>query len=212
MRNIFKKAAAVLIAAIMCTPLASMAAETTPVVHERDVKYDDNQCETRIYTPVYAPASVSAKASGNTFVVRAEITKAPELVQIQYSTDKNFKKNVKTVTRKNKKFIKSSFNYYFVQSSINSSSAAYGQKLKTPKNSTNDAINIIYLAKSKAAAIKTIRSSSFIAKARKKEMAYDSFRIKGVRSPKKCYVRIRSVYHAVNGKTRYSAWKTVKVK
>lgn len=211
MRNIFKKAAAVLIAAVMCTPLASMAAETTPVVHERDVKNDD-VVETRIYTPVYAPASVSAKASGNTFVVRAEITKAPELVQIQYSTDKNFKKNVKTVTRKNKKFIKSSFNYYFVQSSINSSSAAYGQKLKTPKISTNDAINIMYLAKSKAAAIKTIRSSSFIAKARKKEMAYDSFRIKGVRSPKKCYVRIRSVYHAVNGKTRYSAWKTVKVK
>jgi hypothetical protein len=211
MRNIFKKAAAVLIAAVMCTPLASMAAETTPVVHERDVKNDDG-VETRIYTPVYAPASVSAKASGNTFVVRAEITKAPELVQIQYSTDKNFKKNVKTVTRKNKKFIKSSCNYYFVQSSVNSSSAAYGQKLKTPKNSTNDAINIIYLAKSKAAAIKTIRSSSFIAKARKKEMAYDSFRIKGVRSPKKCYVRIRSVYHAVNGKTRHSAWKIVKVK
>ena len=211
MKKIFKKAAAVLIAAVMCTPLASMAAETTPVVHEYDVK-NDNEVETRVYTPVYAPASVSAKANGNTFAVRAEITKAPELVQIQYSTDKNFKKGVKTVTRKNKKFIKSSFNYYFVQVKLSSGSAAYGQKLRTPEISTNKAINIIYTAKSKAEAIKAIRSASFIGQARKKEMAYDSFLIKGVSSPKKHYVRIRSVYHTANGKTRYSVWKTVKVK
>ena len=206
MKHIFKRiVTAVLIAATMSVPLVSMAAETTTVIKEFEVKNKDADYERYHFTPLYVPESVSATASGNAFVVRAEVTKAPDQVQIQYSTDKNFKKNVKTVTRKNKKYVKNSLNYYFVIKDSND--IFYGQTLFTPKNRR---ANVIHEAKSMKSAVKMVRSSSFISEARKKEKAYDSYKITNVNSPKKYYVRIRSVYH-VYGKTRYSSWKTVKV-
>jgi aromatic ring hydroxylase len=75
---------------------------------------------------------------------------------------------VKTVTRKNKKYIKNSLNYYFVIKDSND--VFYGQTLFTPKNRR---ANVIHEAKSVKSAVKIVRSSSFVSEARKKEKAYD---------------------------------------
>lgn len=56
------------------------------------------------YTITYAPEKLNAKAYANHISVNADITSASRSVVIQWSTDKNFNKNVYTMTYENPKY------------------------------------------------------------------------------------------------------------
>ena len=56
------------------------------------------------YTITYAPEKLNVKAYANHISVNADVTSASRAVVIQWSTDKNFNKNVQTMTYKNPKY------------------------------------------------------------------------------------------------------------
>ena len=208
---------------IMASSMTTFAAEATKMVMVRQTAVSGAQQvngktvdlggrENMIYMPVYAPESVSAKASGNRIAISAETTTAADAVQIRYSTDKTFKKSVKTINVANKKHSNSIVvmdierNLKSNACSVKSATASVVKGKLTIGKET-----VIKSKLTKSQAISYINASSTIAGMRKKVKTVNSYSIGNVKNPKTFYVQIRSLYK-VDGKSYWSNWTTVKVK
>lgn len=237
MSKVIRRAAAVILAIAMALPcVTAFAADSTAtkVVEidaiakswasmNKDGSTSEGGDETWYYLPLHNATSVKASGAGTKITVSANTTTMPKYVQIQYSRDKAFKNGVSTKKVKNTKYNAKKQALFTIKGMWNGSQknekystgflfAAFTDgKHLTPANITFNAGN---LAKgglaSKAAALKVLKTSSYIDKSRAQVKASGTYTLTGIKNPSAYYVRVRNVYE-YNGKTYYSAWKTVKV-
>lgn len=215
MKNSVKKAFVFVLAAVMfMAPIYGTAATPTATISSIR-KIAKSYVSGYEYIARFNPESVSARGGGGVIAVTAEVTTAPNKVQIQYSTDPKFKKNVKSKTFKNpgytatiytgaykigKAYVTEVFSY-----PAGAKGAELANKLQKGSHLTFDkATNYAHTQGIAGLIRKNIRSTQ-------------TFKIRKVGDAKKYYVRIRSVYVCNNplasaGKTYYSVWKTVKVR
>lgn len=232
MSKVIRRAAAVILAIAMALPcVTAFAADstTTKVVEvdswassstsrDKNGKTRTEGSETWVYLPLHNPASVKASGSGTKITIKAETTTMPKYVQIQYGKDKTFKSGVTTKKLNNTKYNgkqalftidgawkeskkNEEFKAILLTATIKGSQRLFSVQEKK--------VSTCYCP-SKTAAIRFIKLPLSIEKSREKTKASGTYTITGVKNPSAYYVRVRNVYE-YNGKTYYSAWKTVKV-
>ena len=220
MKAFRKFTAAVLAFVITVMPMSAMAAGGVDVVRTGGNVTTPALVE---YIPKFAPMYVTAKGSGSTLSITANTTTSPVKVQIQYSTDKTFKKNVTTKMLNNKKYKSTVF--FGAYTTNTSRGKVYTTDIFSFPSSVKDknvaaaALEMTKKSKSKhstfAKAKAYAQSKEIVALTRKHISASSTYTIK-LANPKKYSVRIRCVYVDNNiftsgNKRYYSAWKTVKV-
>lgn len=206
-----------IIAILSATPITAAAANGLTVVRSGS-NVSSSYTE---YLPKFSPASVLAKGAGSTISVTANTTTSPRKVQIQYSTDKNFKKNVKTKTFTNRKY--KSTVYFGAYATKTSRGKMYTTNIFSFPSSVMDqgVAKAALKQKSRHASFAKAKayaqSSGIISLTRSCISAKSTYKLSNIKYPKKYYVRIRNVYVDNNiftkgNKTYFSAWKKVKVK
>ena len=216
MKKMNRFVAAVLAAVITVMPLSASAAGGVDVVRTGGNVTTPELTE---YIPKYAPTYVTARGSGSTLVVSANVTTSPVKVQIQYSTDKSFKKNVTTKMLSNKKYKSTVF--FGAYATKTSKGRIYTTQVFSCPSSVRDrnVANANTKQKSRHASYKEAKeyaqSKTLLNITRRCISATDTYKLK-LNNPKRYYVRIRSVYvdnnpFTAGSKRYYSAWKTVKV-
>ena len=158
------------------------------------------------YTITYAPEKLNARAYANHISVSADITSASRSVVIQWSTDKNFNKNVQTIIYENPKYrgpVYCYLKYDYKHKSIGCDYIAnrtFKQKDKV--------LGYRHLQSHKEYDVLVVNYQSTNA-IRKKVTNFQSYRIP-VKYSKKYYVRMYLTYSGT--KKLYSRRITVKVK
>ena len=203
-------------AVLFAMPLSAAAATNTAVI--KKVRNVSNVSTSGAeYMLMYIPKSVSAAMSGKNIVVKAETTTTPVKIQIEYCSNKQFKKNVIRKTFANKKY----------KSTVYMGAYQTGKRYDTdlfryPNTSSFSGDGAVEAAlkletshKSYKAALSYARAQSTAKTVRKYVKANNTFKLTGV-GKKGGFVRIRAVYKVNNvfakSKTCYTPWKITKIK
>ena len=163
------------------------------------------------YIAAFVPENVKATASGNNIRISADTTTAAYRVQIRYSTDKNFKRNVKTANVGNAKY-RNALPAMEISVNTATNKCKVTSGLMVQKNGWSEFVRKSVLRNGirKDTGIAYINNASVIAGLRKGFGAVNTYRI-GVKNPRTYYVQIRSAYK-LDGKTYWSEWTTAKVR